>query len=97
MDTPLWIQMWEQKFLHIIIFSVFLTLIISIMLFKDSLSKKKATLDILKYGILGISFIYVGLILKAQPTTTNIIIMVTAQGFDLVFFQNPQKFDLKRQ
>ncbi len=78
MDTPLWIQIWEQKLLHIIAFSVFLILIILVMLFKDSLSKKKRALDIVKYVILGVSFIYVGLILKAQPTTTNIIIMVNA-------------------
>ena len=78
MDTPLWIQIWELKLLHIAAFAVFLILIILVMVFKDSLSKKKRALDILKYGILGVSFIYVGLILKAQPTTTNIIIMVNA-------------------
>jgi NosR/NirI family nitrous oxide reductase transcriptional regulator len=78
MDTPLWIQIWEQKLLHITAFSLFLILIILVMLFRDSLSKRKSALEMLKYGILGISFVYVGLILKAQPTTTNIIIMINA-------------------
>lgn len=78
MDAPLWIQIWEQKVLHIVVFSFFLILIILVMVFRDSLSRKKTTLDIIKYGILGVSFIYVGLVLKAQPTTTNIIIMVNA-------------------
>ena len=78
MDTPLWVQIWEQKTVHITIYSVFLILIILIMLFKDRLSRKKKTLDILRYGIFGISFAYVGLILKAQPTTTNLIIPLNA-------------------
>jgi NosR/NirI family nitrous oxide reductase transcriptional regulator len=78
MDTPLWIQIWEQKLFHIAAFTVFLILIILVMLFRDSMSKRKQVLNILKYGILGISFFYVGLVLKAQPTTTNIIILITA-------------------
>jgi NosR/NirI family nitrous oxide reductase transcriptional regulator len=83
MDTPLWIQIWEQKIAHIVIFAAFLILIILVMLFKDRLSKKKRTLDIIKYGILGFSFVYVGLILKAQPTSTNIIIFFNAlRGFE---------------
>lgn len=76
MDTPLWIQLWELKQLHIVIFSGFLIVIFLVMIFRDSISKKKTSLDILKYFILGMSFFYVGLVLKAQPTTTNIIIMV---------------------
>lgn len=76
LETPLWIQMWKMKAGYIIIFSIFLLLIITVMLFKDSLSKRKRLLDLTKYGILGVSFVYVGLVLKAQPTTTNIIIMI---------------------
>jgi hypothetical protein len=78
MDTPLWIQIWEMKLLHIAVFAFFLILLILVMVFRDSLSKKKKSLDILKYVMLGVSFIYVGLVLKAQPTTTNIIILINA-------------------
>jgi NosR/NirI family nitrous oxide reductase transcriptional regulator len=78
MDTPLWVQIWGLKTAHIAIFSVFLILIILVMLFKDGLSRKKKTLEILRYGILVISFVYVGLVLKAQPTTTNLIIPLNA-------------------
>ena len=80
MDTPLWIQIWQQKLLHIVFFSAFLLLITLVMIFRDRLSKRKATLNIVRYGILGIAFVYVGLILKAQPTTTNIIILFNALG-----------------
>ena len=77
-ETPLWIQIWEKKLVHIVVFAVFLLLIILIMLFKDRLSKKKTTLNLIRYGILSVSFVYVGLIIKAQPTTTNIIILCNA-------------------
>lgn len=78
MDRPLWIQIWELKIPHIVIYACFLLLIILVMLFKDKLSKNERIRDVIRYGILGISFLYVGLILKAQPTTTNIIIFINA-------------------
>ena len=75
-ETPLWVQIWEKKLEHIVAFSVFLILIILIMLVKDRLSGKRKTLNIIRYVILSISFVYVGLVLKAQPTTTNILIPI---------------------
>ncbi len=78
MDTPLWVQIWELKLIHIIVFAGFLILITLVMIFRDRLSKNRKYLDILKYGMLAVSFIYVGLVLKAQPTTTNIIIFINA-------------------
>jgi NosR/NirI family nitrous oxide reductase transcriptional regulator len=47
-------------------------------LFKDRLSKKKRTLNGLRYGLLSVSFVYVGLVIKAQPTSTNILIFFNA-------------------
>jgi len=77
-EVPLWRQVWEQNLTYIIIFSVFLPLIILAMTFKDRLAKSRTMLNIIRYGILGVSFVYVGLILKAQPTTTNIIIILNS-------------------
>lgn len=78
METPLWVQMWEMKLAHVVVFSLFLILITLLMVFRDRVSKRKRTLDLLRYGILAVSFVYVGLIVKAQPTTTNVIILVHA-------------------
>lgn len=78
LEFPLWRQLWGQNITNIILFSSLLILIIVAVTFKDRLAKRKTVLDILRYGILGISFVYAGLILRAQPTTTNIIIMVNA-------------------
>ncbi len=74
----LWVQVWERNLVHIILFSAFLLVILLVMIFKDKLAKNKKTLDLVKYGILIISFVYVGLILKAQPTTTNMVILFNA-------------------
>lgn len=68
--------MWEQNLSYIILFSILLLLIILVMMFKDRLAKEKKILNILRYVIPALSFIYAGLILKAQPTTTNIIILI---------------------
>lgn len=78
MDTPLWIQVWEQKTVHIVIFAAFLVSIFMVMLFKDRLARKKKLLSMTNYAVLIISFVYVGLVLKAQPTTTNLIIPLSA-------------------
>ncbi len=77
-EVPLWLQIWDQKLTHIVVFSVFLLLIILLMTFKDRIAKKNAALNIIKYGILSISFVYVGLVLKAQPTVTNLLIPIHA-------------------
>ena len=78
LDTPLWIQVWEQKIVHIVIFAMFLISIVLVMVFKDSLAKKRKLMNMITYLILSISFVYVGLVLKAQPTTTNLIIPLSA-------------------
>jgi len=77
-DTPLWVQVWEQKALSIVIFAIFLFLILLLMFFKDQVSKHRKTQKMIKYGIWGFSFAYVGLSLKAQPTTTNIVILLNS-------------------
>lgn len=78
LDTPLWMQVWQQKSEHIAFFALFLTAILFVMIFKDRLARNKRVLTAVKYAILAISFVYVGLILKAQPTTTNIIVPLNA-------------------
>jgi nitrous oxidase accessory protein len=45
---------------------------------KDSLARHRKLIDPIKYFVLGIAFVYIGLVLKAQPTTTNIVILINA-------------------
>ncbi len=78
LDTPLWMQVWQQKMVHIIAFSAFLLVILLVMIFTDWFAKRRRLLNTVKYVILTVSFVYVGLFLKAQPTTTNIIIIINS-------------------
>lgn len=74
----LWVQVWEQKIWQIAAFFVLLVLITLTMVFRDRLVNNKAVFHALRYGILGASFVYAGLVLKAQPTTGNIVIFFSA-------------------
>lgn len=71
-----WMQIWAQKWASIAVFAIFLLLLILMMIFKDRVAKNRKVLNIVAYGILLFSFIYIGLVLKAQPTTTNIVILI---------------------
>jgi NosR/NirI family nitrous oxide reductase transcriptional regulator len=73
--TP-WMQIWAREWASIAVFAMFLLLLILMMIFKDRITKNRKVLNIVAYVILPFSFIYVGLVLKAQPTTTNIVILV---------------------
>ena len=73
--TP-WAQIWESKLPFIIVFSAFLVLIIVFMVFKDFFARRRKAISIITYSLILFSFIYAGIFLKAQPTTTNIIILL---------------------
>ena len=77
-ELSLWRQVWEMNALNVIIFSLFLFSILLIMIFRGRLSKRRRTAKILRNIVLIVSFIYVGLLLKAQPTTTNIVIILNS-------------------
>lgn len=71
-------QVWTQNIIYITAFSAFLVLIFLIMVFKDAIAKRRTLLNVLRYGMLIIAFFFAGLVLKAQPTITNIVIMLNA-------------------
>ncbi len=75
MPEALWIQMWKMKALHVVAFTCFIVLLLLLAVLKDPLSKRRRLLNAVRYAALLISFVYVGLFLKAQPTTTNIVIV----------------------
>jgi len=72
--TDLWKQIWSMKIPHIVAYSAFLTLILVVLFLKDSIAKHRKLADSLRYPILLVSFLYVGLYLKSQPTVMNIVI-----------------------
>lgn len=75
--TP-WRFIWEQKLGYIALFFLFLLFLVFFMSFKDRLAKNRKLFNLVSYGILVFSFLYVGLVVKAQPTTTNIVILLSS-------------------
>ena len=72
--NEVWKQIWEMKAPHIVAFSVLLAVILTTLLLKDRISKKRKLVDLIRYPILFVSFLYVGIYLKAQPTVMNVVI-----------------------
>jgi NosR/NirI family nitrous oxide reductase transcriptional regulator len=75
-ETIPWMQIWAERCETIGIYLGFLFLIFLVMLFKDRLARTRRALNMATYGVLIFSFLYVGLFIKAQPTTTNIVILL---------------------
>ncbi len=69
-------EVWIQNLAKIIVFASLLLVIIAVMLFKDWFAKRKRLYRIVRYAILIAAFGYGGLLLNAQPTTMNIIILL---------------------
>ncbi|MBF0487452.1 MAG: nitrous oxide reductase family maturation protein NosD [Nitrospirae bacterium] len=77
-EAPLWKLIWMQKAVYVGSFAAFLVVIFAVIAFKDRLSGHRRALNIIRYSILITAFIYVGLVLKAQPSTTNSVIAINA-------------------
>ncbi len=77
-QSSLWREIWEMNANNIITFSFFLLFVFFIMAMRKRLSRHRRVTKILRNTILVISFVYVGLVLKAQPTTTNIVIILNS-------------------
>jgi nitrous oxidase accessory protein len=71
-----WMQIWERKALFIAAFALFLGLLVLVMIFRDRIAGKRKAVKALTYASLLVSFLFAGLFLKAQPTTSNIVIVL---------------------
>jgi len=69
-----WLQMWQGKAWHIAAFCCLLSVVFAVMIFRDAPAMRTRLLNFVRYGVLGVSFFYVGLYLRGQPTSTNIVI-----------------------
>ncbi len=75
MDSALWIQVWKMKTAQIVAFAVLLMVLFALMIIKDRLASNRKLFNVTRYVILIGVFLFAGLYLKAQPTTTNIVII----------------------
>ncbi|MCG6552893.1 MAG: nitrous oxide reductase family maturation protein NosD [Candidatus Magnetominusculus sp. LBB02] len=77
-EAPLWKLLWMQKAVYMGFFAALLALIFAVAAFHNRLSRHRRTLNVIRYAILLMSFVYAGLVLKAQPSTTNVVIAVNS-------------------
>lgn len=77
-EFSLWRQVWEMNMHNIILFSFFLIMILFVMTLRGSLTRRKRITGMIRNLSLLISFVFAGLVLKAQPTTTNILIILNS-------------------
>ncbi len=78
MEASLWKFIWAQKTVEITFFVAAIAAVSVVFILRDYLTKRPAVFNIVRYLILAASFFYAGLYLKAQPTTTNIAIAISA-------------------
>jgi NosR/NirI family nitrous oxide reductase transcriptional regulator len=77
-EVPVWLQMWQGRAWHIAAFCCLLLAVFAVMIFRDALAGRPRLLNFVRYGVLGVSFFYVGLYLRGQPTSTNVVIGLTS-------------------
>lgn len=70
-----WMSIWEQKCAAIVVLLDLLLLILLVMIFNNWIARNRKVLNTAAYGITAFSFVYLGLILGAQPTTANLVIL----------------------
>src|SRR5512144_2821428 len=71
-----WKQIWAQKATLVALFGALLLAIFLVMAIRNLLARNRTTMHVAAYAALLISFFFVRLLLKAQPTTTNIVIVL---------------------
>ncbi|MBF0542333.1 MAG: 4Fe-4S binding protein [Nitrospirae bacterium] len=75
-EAPLYLIMWGQHAVALSFFGLYLISLITLLLFKASILKKGSLIKVIRYVFLLIAFVFIGLVIKAQPTSTNIAIMI---------------------
>ncbi len=81
----MWLMIWKHKPYYIAGFVLFLVAMVVIVSARDALARRTRLLGIVRYGFLLTAFVYVGLVLKAQPTTTNLVIPINSVAVEHQF------------
>lgn len=96
-DKPLWVSIWEERVLHIVVLSVGLLLLTLILLFQDWLARRPKLLHKLRTGFLIWTVVFIGWYALAQLSVVNILTFVNALFTDFkwsTFLMDPMMFIL---
>lgn len=102
MDTgdtgkPLWVSIWEDRVLHIVVLSIGLFVLTLILLFQDWLARRPNLLHTLRTGFLIWTVVFIGWYALAQLSVVNILTFVNALFTDFkwsTFLMDPMMFIL---
>jgi len=69
-------MMWQQHTVSLCFFGLYLSALISLFVLRTRILKMGSLFNIIRYFFLLIAFVFIGWVIKAQPTTTNIAILL---------------------
>ena len=96
-DRPLWISVWEDRVLHIVVLGLGLGVLTFTLLFQDWLVKRPRLLHGLRYSFLVYTVVFIGWYALAQLSVVNILTFANALFTDFqwsTFLMDPMMFIL---
>ncbi len=96
-DRPLWVTVWEDRVMHIVVLGAGLTLLTFILLFQDPLARRPKLLWWLRHGFLVYTVVFIGWYALAQLSVVNIFTFTNALFTDFqwsTFLMDPMMFIL---
>ncbi len=96
-DRPLWVTVWEDRVMHIVVLGAGLTLLTFILLFQDPLARRPKLLWWLRHGFLVYTVVFIGWYALAQLSVVNIFTFTNALFTDFqwsTFLMEPMMFIL---
>jgi NosR/NirI family transcriptional regulator, nitrous oxide reductase regulator len=96
-DRPLWVTVWEDRVMHIVILGFGLTLLVFILMFQDVLARRPKLLLRLRHAFLVYTVVFIGWYALAQLSVVNIFTFTSSLGRDFswnTFLMDPMMFIL---
>lgn len=96
-ERPLWVSVWEDRVLHIVVLGAGLGVLTFILLFQDWLAKRPRLLHTLRYSYLVYTAVFIGWYALAQLSVVNILTFTNALFTDFqwtTFLMDPMMFIL---
>ncbi|WP_416138532.1 transcriptional regulator NosR [Halomonas sp. HK25] len=94
---PLWVSVWEDRVMHIVVLSAGLGLLTLVLLFQDWLAKRPRLLHTIRYSFLVYTVVFIGWYALAQLSVVNILTFANALFTDFqwsTFLMDPMMFIL---
>ncbi|ACL73639.1 FMN-binding domain protein [Thioalkalivibrio sulfidiphilus HL-EbGr7] len=96
-DRPLWISVWEDRVMQIVVLSAGLLLLTFILMFQDVLARRPRLLNHIRHGFLIYTVVFIGWYALAQLSVVNIFSFTHALFTDFqwgTFLMDPMMFML---